>query len=180
MEHLKKLLYRFGVFDVEDGYSDAIASTIASDGINKTIIFIPSRTKGESSSFPVCKKKDEIIGVLEGIVKGSGCDGGVEIAPYIASDGTTNKAVFKLRVGENKWITVVNAVDDENHIRKGVKAFLRKVNSGKDNVDIIIALGMCKEGFDWISCDRIIQVGIIKSLGVIVQVNGSMIRDFRG
>jgi len=180
MKFLNKLLYRFGVFNIENGYSDAIASTIASDGINKTLIFIPSRTKGESSLFPVCKKKDEIKGVLKGIVKGAGWNGEVETAPYITSDGTTNKAIFKLRVEENKWITVVDAVDDEDHIRKGVKAFLRKVNSGKDNVDIIIALGMCKEGFDWIACDRIIQVGIIKSLGVIVQVNGRMIRDFAG
>jgi hypothetical protein len=117
---------------------------------------------------------------LHGILEGVGWKKGIEKKTYTNSDGETVEGVFQLRVGKNKWITVVDAVDDEDHIRKSVKKFLRGVNDGKDSVDVIIALGMCKEGFDWIACDQIILIGNVKSLAMIVQINGRMIRDVAG
>jgi hypothetical protein len=39
-------------------------------------------------------------------------------------------------------------------------------------VDIIIALGMAKEGFDWIWCEHALTVGYRSSLTEIVQIIG--------
>jgi len=47
-------------------------------------------------------------------------------------------------------------------------------------VDIIIALGMAKEGFDWIWCERALTVGYRSSLTEIVQIIGRATRDAPG
>jgi hypothetical protein len=50
----------------------------------------------------------------------------------------------------------------------------------RDHVDIIIALGMAKEGFDWIWCEHALTVGYRASLTEIVQIIGRAIRDAPG
>ena len=53
----------------------------------------------------------------------------------------------------------------------------------KDNreyVDIIIALGMAKEGFDWIWCEHALTVGYRSSLTEVVQIIGRATRDAPG
>jgi hypothetical protein len=47
-------------------------------------------------------------------------------------------------------------------------------------VDIIIALGMAKEGFDWIWCEHALTVGYRSSLTEIVQIIGRATRDAPG
>jgi hypothetical protein len=47
-------------------------------------------------------------------------------------------------------------------------------------VDIIIALGMAKEGFDWIWCQHALTVGYRSSLTEIVQIIGRATRDAPG
>jgi hypothetical protein len=49
-----------------------------------------------------------------------------------------------------------------------------------DHVDIIIALGMAKEGFDWIWCEHALTVGYRSSLTEIVQIIGRATRDAPG
>jgi hypothetical protein len=44
--------------------------------------------------------------------------------------------------------------------------------NNRDYVDIIIALGMAKEGFDWIWCEHALTVGYRSSLTEIVQIIG--------
>src|SRR6185369_16729259 len=50
----------------------------------------------------------------------------------------------------------------------------------RDYVDIIIALGMAKEGFDWIWCQHALTVGFRSSLTEIVQIIGRATRDAPG
>jgi hypothetical protein len=50
----------------------------------------------------------------------------------------------------------------------------------RDHVDIIIALGMAKEGFDWIWCEHALTVGYRSSLTEIVQIIGRATRDAPG
>ena len=50
----------------------------------------------------------------------------------------------------------------------------------RDHVDIIIALGMAKEGFDWIWCEHALTVGYRASLTEIVQIIGRATRDAPG
>jgi hypothetical protein len=47
-------------------------------------------------------------------------------------------------------------------------------------VDIIIALGMAKEGFDWIWCEHALTIGYRSSLTEIVQIIGRATRDAEG
>ena len=47
-------------------------------------------------------------------------------------------------------------------------------------MDIIIALGMAKEGFDWIWCEHALTVGYRASLTEIVQIIGRATRDAEG
>lgn len=52
--------------------------------------------------------------------------------------------------------------------------------TNRDHVDMIIALGMAKEGFDWIWCQHALTVGYRSSLTEIVQIIGRVTRDAPG
>jgi hypothetical protein len=54
------------------------------------------------------------------------------------------------------------------------------VKTNRDYVDIIIALGMAKEGFDWIWCEHALTVGYRSSLTEIIQIIGRTTRDAIG
>ena len=55
-------------------------------------------------------------------------------------------------------------------------SYLREVKH-KDDIDIIIALGMAKEGFDWPFCEATLTIGYRGSLTEIVQIIGRCTRD---
>ena len=55
-----------------------------------------------------------------------------------------------------------------------------KTNQDRDFVDIIIALGMAKEGFDWIWCEHALTIGYRSSLTEIIQIIGRATRDAEG
>ncbi|NCQ64013.1 MAG: hypothetical protein GW757_08800 [Alphaproteobacteria bacterium] len=50
----------------------------------------------------------------------------------------------------------------------------------KDDLDIVIALGMAKEGFDWIWCEHALTIGYRGSLTEVVQIIGRATRDAPG
>lgn len=52
--------------------------------------------------------------------------------------------------------------------------------NNRNHVDIIIALGMAREGFDWIWCEHALIVGYRASLTEIVQIIGRATRDAPG
>jgi hypothetical protein len=60
-----------------------------------------------------------------------------------------------------------------------VLASLRAVKN-RDDIDIIIALGMAKEGFDWVWCEHVLTVGYRGSLTEVVQIIGRATRDAPG
>src|SRR3546814_7495832 len=68
-------------------------------------------------------------------------------------------------------IKVADLVDDDAAKRDRVAAALKSPNArdDRDFVDIIIALGMAKEGFDWIWCEHALTVGYRSSLTEIIQ-----------
>lgn len=67
--------------------------------------------------------------------------------------------------------------DDENRVN--VLMYLRNIKKRED-MDIIIALGMAKEGFDWPWCEHVLTVGYRSSLTEIVQIIGRATRDCEG
>ena len=79
-------------------------------------------------------------------------------------------------------LRIADLVDDDPAKRDRVSAALKDPaqKNNRDHVDIIIALGMAKEGFDWIWCEHALTVGYRSSLTEIVQIIGRATRDAPG
>ena len=79
-------------------------------------------------------------------------------------------------------LRIADLVDDDSSKRERVASSLKSddTNNDRDFVDIIIALGMAKEGFDWIWCEHALTVGYRSSLTEIVQIIGRATRDAEG
>lgn len=79
-------------------------------------------------------------------------------------------------------LRIADLVDDDPAKRDRVSIALKDPTqkNNRDHVDIIIALGMAKEGFDWIWCEHALTVGYRSSLTEIVQIIGRATRDAPG
>lgn len=124
----------------------------------KTIVHIPNVNSGESTK----DKYDEVNQVLDLI-------GEVDY-----QDEETGIIYIK-RHTDGKILKVADLVDDQAG-REKVVEYLRNVKE-LDDLDIIIALGMAKEGFDWPFCEHTLTVGYRGSLTEIVQIIGRCTRD---
>jgi superfamily II DNA or RNA helicase len=76
------------------------------------------------------------------------------------------------------WQGTDPATAKRDRVSAALKDSSQKNN--RDHVDIIIALGMAKEGFDWIWCEHALTVGYRSSLTEIVQIIGRATRDAPG
>lgn len=137
-------------------YMDAINEVLDTD--KKTILHIPNVNSGEST-------KDKYIEV-DSIID--------TIGEIIAVDPNTN--IISVKRNDGKIIKVADLVNDNPEDREKVISFLRNVKS-IDDVDLIIALGMAKEGFDWSFCEHALTVGYRGSLTEIIQIIGRCTRD---
>jgi hypothetical protein len=70
-------------------------------------------------------------------------------------------------------------VEDEQKERNMVQDYLQKIKN-RDDVDIIIALGTAKEGFDWQWCEMCLTIGVRGSLTEVIQIIGRCTRDCEG
>lgn len=95
-------------------------------------------------------------------------------------DATTGFQLVKRPDG--RVLRIADLVDDDATKRDRVSAALKDPaqKNNRDHVDIIIALGMAKEGFDWIWCEHALTVGYRASLTEIVQIIGRATRDAPG
>jgi superfamily II DNA or RNA helicase len=97
--------------------------------------------------------------------------------------GTAPATGFQLvKTPDGRVLRIADLVDDDPAKRDRVSAALKDPaqKSNRDHVDIIIALGMAKEGFDWIWCEHALTVGYRSSLTEIVQIIGRATRDAPG
>ena len=159
-EYLKQL--DIGYFFYSGPYADDILNVL--DPTEKTIVHIPNVNSREST-------KDKIREV-EHIIE--------ELGDWQGTDPATG---FQLvRTPEGRTLRIADLVDDDPTKRDRVSAALKDVGqkNNRDYVDIIIALGMAKEGFDWIWCDHALTVGYRSSLTEIVQIIGRATRDAPG
>lgn len=159
-EYLKQL--DIGYFFYSGSYTDDILKVI--DSAEKTIIHIPNVNSREST-------KDKIKEV-EHIIE--------ELGEWKGTDPATGFQLIKLDNG--RVLRIADLVDDDHAKRDKVTAALRDPakKNNRDHVDIIIALGMAKEGFDWIWCEHALTVGYRSSLTEIVQIIGRTTRDAPG
>ncbi len=139
-------------------YLEAIAEVL--DVTKKTIIHIPSVNSSEATQQG---KYDEVGAILDIIGK------------HIDTDEETG--ILAIETKEGKILKVADLVDEDG--RERVQKYLREVKSA-DDIDIIIALGMAKEGFDWEYCEHALTVGYRGSLTEIIQIIGRATRDSEG
>ena len=156
-EHLKQL--DIGYYFYTGRYSDEILQVL--DPNEKTIVHIPSVNSRESTK----DKYTEVEHILE------------ELGEWEKDDPETGFHLIK--TPEGKVLKVANLVDDDPTKRGRVLGSLKDTaqKNNRDHVDIIIALGMAKEGFDWIWCEHALTVGYRSSLTEIVQIIGRATRD---
>ncbi|MCU5002909.1 ATP-dependent helicase [Bacillus tropicus] len=124
----------------------------------KTIIHIPNVNSGESTK----DKYDEVGQILD-------------LIGEIDYQDEENGILYVKRHNDGKILRVADLVDDQAG-REKVVEYLRNVKE-LDDLDIIIALGMAKEGFDWPFCEHALTVGYRGSLTEIVQIIGRCTRD---
>jgi superfamily II DNA or RNA helicase len=93
-----------------------------------------------------------------------------------------NTGFQQVKTAEGKILKIADLVDDDPSKRDRVAAALKypTQKNNRDLVDIIIALGMAKEGFDWIWCEHALTIGYRSSLTEIVQIIGRATRDAPG
>jgi hypothetical protein len=88
-----------------------------------------------------------------------------------------------VKLPDGRVIKIADLVDDSDPAKRAkVLAALKDPahRNDRDHVDIIIALGMAKEGFDWIWCEHALTVGYRSSLTEIIQIIGRATRDAPG
>lgn len=84
---------------------------------------------------------------------------------------------------DGRTIKLADLVEDGDSAKRSkvLSALKDPANRGnRDHVDVIIALGMAKEGFDWIWCEHALTVGYRSSLTEVIQIIGRATRDAPG
>ena len=137
-------------------YTNAIMEVLDTD--KKTILHIPSVNSGESTK----DKYDEVNFILDAIGD-------------VVKQDTDTGVIHVKRKTDGKVLKVADLVTDTKE-RDLIQNYLRTVDS-EDDIDIIIALGMAKEGFDWPYCEHALTVGYRGSLTEIIQIIGRATRD---
>ncbi|TMS61169.1 ATP-dependent helicase [Pseudoalteromonas sp. S201] len=139
-------------------YTDVIHEVLNSEENygKKTIIHIPNVNSGESTK----EKYDEVDAILEVLGDARPRDPETGVITVERPDGTL--------------IKVADLVEENN--RDVIQNYLRNIKS-VDDMDVIIALGMAKEGFDWEYCEHALTIGYRSSLTEIIQIIGRCTRD---
>lgn len=152
-----------GYFFYTGPYVDAVGKVL--DPALKTIVHIPNVNARESLK----DKQREVDEIMHGMGEWKGVDAATGFHLVLARDGRTLK--------------VADLVDDSDQAKRSRVLTALKDPAQKNNrnhVDVIIALGMAKEGFDWIWCEHALTIGYRSSLTEIVQIIGRATRDAEG
>ncbi|WP_414644955.1 DEAD/DEAH box helicase [Bosea sp. (in: a-proteobacteria)] len=159
-EYLKQL--DIGYFFYSGAYSDDILAVL--NPAEKTIVHIPNVNSRESTG----QKVKEVEHIIE------------ELGEWQGIDPATGFQLVK--TADGRVLRIADLVDDDPAKRDRVSTALKDPaqKNNRDHVDIIIALGMAKEGFDWIWCEHALTVGYRSSLTEIVQIIGRATRDAPG
>lgn len=160
-QYLKQL--DIGYYFYSGSYIDEISNVL--DTKLKTIVHIPNVNSRESTQRGKTTEVGEIMDAM---------------GTWTGKDPITGFDIIKCADG--RTLRVADLVDDgpERHskVLTALKDPAQKDN--RDHVDVIIALGMAKEGFDWIWCEHALTIGYRSSLTEIVQIIGRATRDAKG
>jgi superfamily II DNA or RNA helicase len=154
-QYLKSL--GIGYHFYQGKYTSAILDVLDTD--KKTILHIPNVNTGESTK----DKYKEVDTILDAI-------GDVQ------HEDEATGILYVKRHQDGKILKIADLVNDEPKNREKVLRYLRNITSATD-MDLIIALGMAKEGFDWTFCEHALTIGYRGSLTEIIQIIGRCTRD---
>ncbi len=129
------------------------------DENKKTIVHIPSVNSAESS-----KEKYEEVGHV------------IDVLGELEYQDEKTGVLYVKSAKSGKILKVADLVNDNTKARDKISSYLRDIKSA-DDIDIIIALGMAKEGFDWPYCEHALTIGYRGSLTEIIQIIGRATRD---
>lgn len=155
---LKSLGIGYSFF--QGNYLTAILDVL--DTTKKTLIHIP-HPNSKTGAF--MNKHDQVA----------------EIIKFIGEivDRDWNNYLYKVKTSDGRILTVGDLVEDSKEQRDALQSYLQRMNN-RDSLDILIALGTAKEGFDWEWCEHCITIGIRASLTEVVQIIGRCTRDCEG
>lgn len=160
-EHLHSL--GIGHHFYQGRYTDAIGEVLDLD--KKTIVHIPNVNSGEST-----KDKLEEVGFI------------IDVIGHVESTDPETGIISVRRKDNDEIVRVADLVDDTDEKKRGgtLHYLAHKASKDRDAVDIIIALGMAKEGFDWPYAEHALTVGYRASLTEVIQIIGRVTRDSEG
>jgi len=153
-EYLKSL--GIGYHFYQGKYTEAIDEVL--DSTKKTIIHIPNVNSREST-----KDKHSEVGFIFDV-----------LGEFV--DEKKETGVIRVKTKDGRLLKIADLVDDDPIERPKIQKYLREIKSA-DDMDIIIALGMAKEGFDWPYCEVALTVGYRASLTEVIQIIGRTTRD---
>ena len=157
-KYLKNLILGYHFY--HGSYLDHIGEVL--DTTKKTIIHIPSVNARSSTGLGKYTETGEIMKVT----------GTVESKDY-------NTGIYHVRTADGRLLKVADLVEDDQKERNMVQGYLQNIRH-RDDIDIIIALGTAKEGFDWQWCEMCLTVGVRGSLTEVIQIIGRCTRDCEG
>lgn len=161
---LKSLKLGYSFFDSSKnpklGYLSAIPEVL--DTTKKTLIHIPSPN---SKTGAIMNKHDQVDLIIK-------------MVGEIVHEDKIN-FIHTVKTPDGRLLKVGNLVENESTKRGPLQAYLHNMNR-RDSLDILIALGTAKEGFDWEWCEHCITIGIRSSLTEVVQIIGRCTRDCEG
>lgn len=156
--HLKTLGIGYHFYTghyLEDGALSEVLDTH-----KKTIIHIPNVQSHASGSIDKHQQVDEIFSV---------------IGEWKHSD---DNCLDYIETPDGRILKVANLVDDDPNHREPLRKYISDVaQTNIDGLDIVIALGMAKEGFDWPFCEHALTIGYRGSFTEVVQIIGRCTRD---
>ncbi|MBR6141668.1 MAG: DEAD/DEAH box helicase family protein [Bacteroidaceae bacterium] len=156
--YLKNLVQGYHFY--HGSYLDHIGEVL--DTRKKTIIHIPSVNQRAATGLGKYQETSEIIKTI-GTIDHKDIDTGI----------------YFVKTEDGRMLKVADLVEDEQKERNMVQAYLQKMKS-RDDMDIIIALGTAKEGFDWQWCEMCLTIGVRGSLTEVIQIIGRCTRDCEG
>lgn len=136
-------------------YFEALEELVPDFIDKKTIIHIPNVNSVESTR----DKYGEVDKILD------------LLGTYLEKD---EHGIIYLKTKTGRILKIADLVTEEG--RDGVAGYLSKMDKVED-LDMIIALGMAKEGFDWPYAEYALTIGYRSSLTEIVQIIGRVTRD---
>ncbi|MBQ7571047.1 MAG: DEAD/DEAH box helicase family protein [Bacteroidaceae bacterium] len=156
--YLKNLVLGYHFY--HGSYLDHIGEVL--DTRKKTIIHIPSVNARSSTGMGKYAETDEIMKIIGTV-----------------HHRDTYTGVYYVRTADGRLLKVADLVEDDPRERSMVQGYLQQMKT-KDDMDIIIALGTAKEGFDWQWCEMCLTVGVRGSLTEVIQIIGRCTRDSEG